>query len=643
MEPRAGDRGRTGGPWGLALAAVGLIAALVVVPDLGRAGYSPDEEFTTFAVRGIERHGLPLLPSGLLYDRGIGYSYAAWLASLAAGDGLAGPRAVSAVAAALALALIFGELRRFAGAPAAAAAVLLAGCSLPFWVSATTARFYAPFLLSHVAFLALVAARVQRGSGLAVLALAAACARWTHELAVLLAAVPVAAALLDRPEHRRTWLLASAAAVFGLAAGQAVIFVVHAAAPPSNGDVMVRRFFLWQVLNLFERPPLDLPRLLPAAAAAGVATAAGLCVLRWRTDPWSAAAILVAGAGAGLGQLGLGPVAALAVLVLAPPRVGQSVAGTALAVLAASLAFWTIALAGAGFPPGAAFERVAASAFVYPLDMFTHLATRSPWLAVAAIAALVGRARGLCGDWTGRERALHALWLGWVLWFGVIESGITVRYLLFPVVFASLAIAVDLGALARAWPARLTAIAAAGVLAGGAITVESWRGPRGDEARAVASRPTFDPAAVSAAVQSGDLVASDDELGGVLVAGRLDAWLVLDDFFKERFVVLRGGRPTGTYTGVPAESSLAPLLDEARRADRRLVIVDVLRDVPGFGPTRGILPRQLAREHLRGEVLAEADGVRVVQILPGVDEGIARRDDAAPAGRAARAPAGRRY
>ena len=58
---------------------VALVAALVVVAgsfQIGRPGYSVDEEFTAFAVRGIHAHGVPLLPSGLLYDRGLAYSYA---------------------------------------------------------------------------------------------------------------------------------------------------------------------------------------------------------------------------------------------------------------------------------------------------------------------------------------------------------------------------------------------------------------------------------------------------------------------------------------------------------------------------------------------------------------------------------------
>ncbi|MDH4063777.1 MAG: hypothetical protein OEW19_05205, partial [Acidobacteriota bacterium] len=64
--------------------AVVALAAMVVAAGssaLFRPGYSPDEEFTLFAVRGIHTHGLPLLPSGLLYDRGLLYSYVSWLAA----------------------------------------------------------------------------------------------------------------------------------------------------------------------------------------------------------------------------------------------------------------------------------------------------------------------------------------------------------------------------------------------------------------------------------------------------------------------------------------------------------------------------------------------------------------------------------
>ena len=78
---------------GAALVAVLVFAAGSL--QLSRAGYSVDEEFTFFAVRGIEAHGVPTLPSGLLYDRGLAYSYASWLAGSIAGSDLPAFRAVS--------------------------------------------------------------------------------------------------------------------------------------------------------------------------------------------------------------------------------------------------------------------------------------------------------------------------------------------------------------------------------------------------------------------------------------------------------------------------------------------------------------------------------------------------------------------
>ena len=50
--------------------------------------------------------------------------------------------------------MLFAEVRRITSPGAATLATLLAAASLPFWVSATTARFYAPFLLCYLVVLA---------------------------------------------------------------------------------------------------------------------------------------------------------------------------------------------------------------------------------------------------------------------------------------------------------------------------------------------------------------------------------------------------------------------------------------------------------------------------------------------------------
>ena len=602
--------------WPLTLAAAGLLAIVAAWPDLSRAGYSPDEEFTLFAVRGIQAHGLPLLPSGLLYDRGLAYSYVSWLAGLAGGQGMPAFRVASLACSALALWALFRELRRVSSNAGAALAVVAIAASLPFWVSATTARFYAPFLLCYLAVLGLLARPQLSWRGVAALVGAAAAARWTHELAFTLALVPAAVVLLVSASERWAWAKRTAWVVAGLVAGQLAIFAVHALAPPSNGDVMVRRFFLWQVFNLFERPPLDLPRTLPVAALAGAVVSSGLALARWRVSPASATLMLVGGTAAALGQLGIAPAMVLAALPIAGPVARQSLVGTALAVTAFATAFWMLALLVGGLDGAAAWARVGDTAFVYPLDMFSYLVTESPWLVGAVLALLLARSAGRGGVWQVRERALHALWMGWVLWFGVIESGITQRYLLLPVTFMLAALAVDLAAVAgRAsgpWRRLAPAVATGVVLL---VSLESWWGPGGRERRWEDARPTLDVGAVAAEVLPTDLVACPDELACLLAVGRADVWLALDEFFRERFVVMRAGAPTGTYTGAPASFQLLPLLQRADREQRRLVVLEVLKDVPGFGTTAALVTSQLAREDLRGELIGAGDGVRLVHVV----------------------------
>ncbi|MGD9901880.1 MAG: hypothetical protein AB7U83_00315 [Vicinamibacterales bacterium] len=605
------------------LVAAGVSVAALAAVDLGRAGYSPDEEFTAYAVRGIHAHGLPLLPSGLLYDRGLLYSYAA--AVVGGGDALWPARLLSLASSLAALAVLAVELRRWAAPGAAAVAVLAAGTSLPFWVSATTARFYAPFLLGYLGVLMLARRLSVSWRALVLLAAAAAATRWTHELAFTLVGPPLVAALSTRAGERRGWLSRAVAIAAGLAAGQAAILAVHALAPPSNGDVMVRRFFVWQVLNLFERPPLDLVAALPATAGLGAATALGLAAVRARVDVAGAALVAAGGVAAALGQIALAPTLVVAALPLAPAGARRLVPA-AVAVTAAGAGLWIGALVVSGRPLAAAADLTVRVGTVYPLDMLAHLLRETPLTLAAVLAGLVARSAGLGRPWRPEQRALHGLWIGWVLWFGVIESGITARYLLLPVTFMLAALAVDLAAIvaATALPVRRVA-AVLGALAIVVVTLEGWGGVPTRTSRAAAARPTLQLEDLRAGLQPDDLVVGHDELATVSVAGRIDAWLALDPFYRERFVVMRGVQPTGTYTGAPAAFDLATLLERATRGERRLMVVDVLKDLPGFGSTAQLVPRQLAREDLRADVVAEVPGARLLHVRPGSTESLAAR------------------
>jgi hypothetical protein len=527
-----------------------LIAALVIVVgsfQITRPGYSVDEEFTEFAVRGIHAHGVPTLPSGLLYDRGLAYSYA---------SALINGRVVSLISGALSILLTFTLVRRHTSERAGVLAAGLVATSVPFWATATTARFYAPFLATFVAAL-IVLERPRLLAPIAVLA------RLLHELGFLIAVIPCLGVVFARGE-RRKWLLSTAAAVAGLVLGQLVLFALHAL-EPASGETMVRRFFLWQVMNLFERP----------------------------AD----------------GQFGIPLVVALIAVLLAPRRAWWWI------VSGVSIAAMIVAFSVAQASNRAALSidligQVSHDGSRYPLDMFWHIARSTPLTLLLALAAIGYRCLGLGGEWRPAERVAHLLWIGWVLWFGVIESGITTNYLLLPLSFMLMAIAVDL-------PKHALATALIVV----AIALDQWRGDGSIAAKIDAARPTIHVEGIEGirqSLQPNDRVVCTDELGCLMLVGRIDRWLALDDYLRERFLVRRSpDRITGVYTGVPAvfrpSEMFGPNADGT--LPDRTIVVDIFKEYP-IGNSRSWLPKAIEEDGLRVTPLLETAQVRVLQVSP---------------------------
>lgn len=346
----------------------------------------------------------------------------------------------------------------------------------------------------------------------------------------------------------------------------------------AGGDTMIRRFFVWQVLNLFERPQ---------GGPLGVILA-GL-ILAW---------------------------------LLAPGRAVPSVkiaASAAVATLAIG-----VALASASAPVSAALVRgVIQGNLTYPLDMFWHLAAEDPVMICSALVLLVARMAGAGGDWHASERAAHLGWVGWVLWFGVIESGITINYVLLPTVCMLAAIGIDLVAIAEhtrgLWPGRRAQLIRASLEGAAALIVVShWREPRLVTERLSAVRPTIQFAGIEefrSTLQAEDVVACTDELACLLFVGRVDAWLALDDFVRERFVVMRGGAPVGVYAGAPAVFTIDALVARARPQGRasRVIVIDVFKEYP-VGNSAAWLPRSLDAEGYEAETLVSTRQARVVEL-----------------------------
>ena len=557
--------------------AIVLIAAAVLFAgslQLTRPGYSVDEEFTVFAVRGIHASGVPILPSGLLYDRGIAYSYASWLAGVVTGAELPAYRAISLLCAALVVLSVFALIKRLASERAAFISALLVVSSVPFWATATSGRFYAPFFLLYLWTLLLLQ------SPLVLVGLAALCCRLTHELAFTLALVPLLCAVVDR-DRRRSWAWSTAAVVTGLVMGQAILFAFHYFAPTS-GETMVRRFFLWQVLNLFERPG-DRQFMIPLVVMA----------LAW---------------------------------IVAPVR-ARLVSVIALSLSAMILAYSVSAATSSAPLSRALVQGILVDGSRYPLDMFWHIARTTPFTLLLAIAGLVARVTSLGGAWPRSERVLHLLWIGWVLWFGVIDSGITTNYLLLPVSFMLMAIAVDLHALHFAEDARLRRYFSApavpavfGVIALVAMVAhDQWRGADSITAKMDAARPTIRVEGIERireGLQPSDRVVCTDELGCLMLVGRIDRWLALDDYVRERFLVRRGDAAvSGVYTGVPAALRPADLLaaNPDGTTPNRILIVDIFKDYP-IGNSRSWLPKAIEEDGLRAVPLLETPQVRVLEI-----------------------------
>jgi len=118
-----------------------------------------------------------------------------------------------------------------------------------------------------------------------------------------------------------------------------------------------------------------------------------------------------------------------------------------------------------------------------------------------------------------------------------------------------------------------------------------------------------------------------------MLVGRIDRWLALDPYVRERFIVQRGnGVPSGVYTGVPAAFRPADLFEPFDSADvsrslaqgkpleagalpDRVIVVDVFKEYP-IGNSRSWLPKAIEDDGLRVTPLLETPQMRVLQVSP---------------------------
>ena len=610
-------------PWLWILAVVTAVVALSLT-EVGRAGYTPDEELTHFAVAGISRDGVPRMPSGVLYERGLPYSYLARMASAFSGGNLTSYRAVSLFWICVVLVLAYVVASAMRGARAVIAAAALTASSVWILLAAQWARFYAMFLAFFLlTFILFVASRKRHRSRILFL-VSLFLSRLLHESAVTLIALPLFAYLSERgadARRRSARILIETAAV--LVGAQ---LLLYAALYSTASFFPVARYASFQLLQSFATPPLHVASqatsLTSYAVVAAYALSLLLC-LRWFSVPWGwACAYTLACLPF---QLGIVLLIAIAAMLTRSPSWRRIASVGVLAGFTAVL-FWTVHTV---LVTDAAFSLqltvgLSTSSSIYPWACPLYTARYWPVLVV-----LLGCTLGwsLVRPEAEDSRRLAFLLLSGAVFLGILNIGLKPRYLLFllPLSFVLVSITiVDIVALFRLRQARTSWLVGAAAIASmvllhreegsasaGSGIIEScdscsYKGQR------LTTHPTTAWAAALEDTRPDDVVVCNDDLACSFVIGRIDWWFPTNRFDVVRFGLRTPDGLRAVYSGariLETPEELQTLVDS--NVGRRVRIVILKTPKYGFTQYESILAEVRFLSPRTSEV-SRSDGIVVV-------------------------------
>lgn len=154
---------RAGRSWTTAALVLVLLVALGVrTTEITRPGYTLDEEVSYLAVQGVSATGVPSLPSGSVYQRGLPYTYAAWLSGSWFGQDILSYRLPSLVFGLLSVLLVFLLGARLLSRPSACLAAALMALSPTHVALSQWARFYSMFVAMYLLTLLLLMLSLSR-------------------------------------------------------------------------------------------------------------------------------------------------------------------------------------------------------------------------------------------------------------------------------------------------------------------------------------------------------------------------------------------------------------------------------------------------------------------------------------------------
>jgi hypothetical protein len=414
--------------------------------------------------------------------------------------------------------------------------------------------------------------------------------------------------------HRAWWLGAKTAALAAVVQGLSGAWF---SASLSSVLGSVDRPMAVFVLRTIPWPPFDLPAL---ARGPGIAVAVmlfgGLAIVLRRATGLGWSALFI---GAALGGLFLlGPLAAAAfVSALAQPRRARATLAAGVTFGLTSAVFWSMhtTLVTDAAPTWRVGRELTRTALFYSLDWAWLVAERFPALAACIMAGAV--AAGYARAPAGRFAAVFAGVL--LALFGVLAIVPHDRYLVLLLPFAVLPAAAGIGQAGRLiealfasarWRALANVAGAAAVCAAVVVVALEQRAFAGrlegeTEWVANAGAPDgyaphtdFGDAATQdclRAVPTTDVLACNDELACLYLAGRVDAWLLPDPDVRSVCAVERNGVARGIYAGavvLPDVDALSQLISAA--ADRAVTVA--LLPTPKFGyPEQVAITEEVAR------------------------------------------------
>jgi hypothetical protein len=608
----------------LLVIAVLLTAAALRAALIGGPGYALDEEITVFAVRGIQETGLPLFPSGVLSDRGLPFSYAAWAAGLIFGQELQSYRLVSLVSALTTILVLYVVMRRLAGDVAAvSAAVLLAIFPVHIAVSGW-ARFYAAAVAAFTASIALFLAAAEATDDRR-----AQYGRWfiasvvisvlLHELCIVLVALPLLAMIVSRDHDRKQadyWTRTFIWCVAAVAAARLMLVVLHFVAPNQSLNP-----WLHQGASV-TAPSRLLAPFTPVSASAGVLTVLGVlaavayaALVRYRKSPRLMLALCMLAAL--LFQLGMLAVATLIASLLRPARATLYLRMAAVAALASAV-YWTV---HTWWTTSAAltvelFRSLTLFSVSYPFLAVLAFVQSLPLTSLALAAAVVLTFRASPGERERQLRVLAAVILLSLSVLSVLNLGDTARYYLVSWPIVLILAGYVIGVLWQTSRSsnrygRLLGPAAALALTLG-LVFEHRAFSRTNPVLMTGGNPPLgtieriDPQRWSArlsAIPHDAVVISNDELASMYHLGRIDYWLATSDWDLARYELVTDTGRYGEYAGARVISTVDDLWKAMHRGDGRPSSVVLFRT----GRFEYHLPRQLALELSRRDPRAMVD------------------------------------